>query len=282
LQSFILPAYAKINLALDVLGKRDDGYHEIKTVFQSIALADWLRFTPSPSKDIILKVVGGAPLKTEENLVYKAAHLLRRQRGFPGVKITLFKIIPSAAGLGGGSSDAASTLLGLNYLFNLGFTSYHLMEMGSFLGMDVPFFFLGGTALGSGRGEKLSLLPHLPPTWLVLIKPSFGIRTAFIYQNLVQEERKPSLIDEIIYFLEEGKAKEVWRLGFNALEKTVEKYFDEVSAIKKEASARGALKTFVTGSGPTVCAVVENLSAAQKLAREMKNNQRRVIITHTI
>lgn len=282
MQSFILPAYAKINLALDILNKRNDGYHELKTILQSIALCDWLSFTPLPSTDIILSVAGGPPLKMEDNLAYKAAQLLRRRKYFPGVKIALFKNIPSAAGLGGGSSDAASTLLGLNYLFNLGFTPYHLMELGSLLGMDVPFFLVGGTALGRGRGDKLTLLSHLPLTWLVLIKPPFGISTAFIYQNLTLTELEHGQIEKMVYCLEKDKRDDLWQLSFNALEKTVEKFFEEVGEIKKEAMEAGAKKAFVTGSGPTVCAVVESLNAAQELARKMKDGQRRVMITHTI
>ena len=165
-----LKAPAKLNLTLEVLGKREDGYHEITSIMQTVGLFDVLHFEQAGHIELSCTA---RELQFEDNLVLKAARALKQASGYAGgVRIDLEKQIPWAAGLGGGSSDAAATLLGLNRLWSLGMTPDKLAEIAACLGSDVPFFVYGGTCLTEGRGERLTRLPDIPGTWFVLLKPS--------------------------------------------------------------------------------------------------------------
>lgn len=187
-------AYAKINLGLKVLGRREDGYHEIQTVMQSISLADELLLEPG-GRGLALEVEPELGLPAEENLVYRAARLILDRAGCSeGVHIRLLKRIPVGAGLGGASSDGAATLLGLNELFRLGFGKEELKALGSELGSDVPFFFEGGLCRAEGRGEALTRLP--PPllgSFIVLLKPPCSLRTADVYAEFDRTGKIPSI-----------------------------------------------------------------------------------------
>ena len=183
--SLTLQAYAKINLTLEVLAKRPDGYHEISTILQTISLADTLTFEPSANLDFRCDV---SSLKTPDNLVLKAARLLQETTGSnKGAIINLTKRIPIAAGLGSGSTDAAATLVGLNQLWELNLSLDKLTEPAAKLGSDVAFFLYGGTALAKGRGEQITPLPPAPEHWLVLLKPAIKpvpSKTAQLYSRL--------------------------------------------------------------------------------------------------
>ena len=184
MQELRIRAHAKINLFLDVLYKRPDGYHEIETVFQSIGLSDEIILKKLP-KDIKIKCEHPQVPLDESNLAYRTAKLLFESSELSaGVEITIKKRIPISAGLGGGSADAAGVLVGLNQLFELGYEREQLMQLGAKLGADVPFCILGGTALGQGIGEILTPLPPIGRTWLVLVNPGFMVSTAWVYQNL--------------------------------------------------------------------------------------------------
>ncbi|MBM3242948.1 4-(cytidine 5'-diphospho)-2-C-methyl-D-erythritol kinase, partial [Candidatus Poribacteria bacterium] len=184
MQELRIQAYAKINLFLNVLHKRPDGYHEIETVFQSIGLSDDI-ILRKLSRDIKINCEHSQVPLDESNLAYKAAKLLLEASSLSeGVEITIKKQIPVAAGLGGGSADAAAVLVGLNQLFELGYEREQLMSLGVKLGADVPFCILGGTALGRGIGEILEPLPPLGRIWLTLVNPGFMVSTAWVYQNL--------------------------------------------------------------------------------------------------
>ena len=181
----ILKAYAKVNLVLEVLGRREDGYHEIASVMQTIGLYDVLTFEAAGEMEFSCSIPG---LQANDNLVFKAVHVLRQAMGAKmGARIVLEKEIPVAAGLGGGSSDAAAALKGLNRLWGLGLAAEKLAEIGAGIGSDVPFFIYGGTCLAQGRGEKITPLPDMRKAWFVLLKPGITVpanKTAMLYGML--------------------------------------------------------------------------------------------------
>src|SRR5882672_1733598 len=180
-----LPAFAKINLSLHVLGQRPDGYHEIDTVLQTISLHDTITLTVTESPEIVLSCDDRSLPTGADNLVYRAATALQaRFAPAKGVHIRLEKRIPVQAGLGGGSSDAAATLLGLRYLWNTTAPARELLNIASGLGADVPFFFFGGTARGTGIGKDLAPLPDAPDRFLVVLKPTASIPTSIAYKSL--------------------------------------------------------------------------------------------------
>ena len=179
-----LPSYAKINLKLDIVYKRTDGYHDIRTLLQKVSLRDEVCISTSPG-GIKVECDNRQVPADEDNLAYMAAHALLDQYGITnGVTIAIKKHIPIAAGLGGGSSNAASTLIGINQLFDLGVHSQELMRLGKDIGADVPFFIFGNTALGTGIGDRLEKIEMVPTLWLLLITPDIQISTAWAYKNV--------------------------------------------------------------------------------------------------
>ena len=185
MESIRLKARAKINLGLDVLRKREDGYHDVRMVMQTIGIYDRLIITRIPEEDIRIKSNLFFLPVNENNLIYKAAKLLKDSFGFAGgVEIDLNKFIPVSAGLAGGSTDAASTLFGLNRLFDLGLSTKELMELGVSIGADVPYCVMRGTALAEGIGEKLTALPPLPRCWILIAKPPINVSTKLVYESL--------------------------------------------------------------------------------------------------
>ncbi|MDK2820649.1 MAG: 4-diphosphocytidyl-2-C-methyl-D-erythritol kinase [Clostridia bacterium] len=280
-----VPAYGKINLTLRVLGRRTDGFHDLSTIFQSIALHDTL-ILKKHYKGIHLQI-SGAPLEADSsNLVYQAAALLQQRYGFPGVSITLKKEIPVAAGLAGGSSDAAATLLGLNYFFNLGLTSGQLAQIGIELGSDVPFCVIGGTALGRSRGEKLSLLPSPQRLWLVLVKPPFGVSTKDVYKGWDESPNHEiiSLNEEkqAIMALENKNRGQLLHSMGNCLEAVTCRIYPEVEDIKSRLLAEGAECAIMCGSGPTVYGVVPDKNTAYQIATRMKKIYPETFVSYTI
>lgn len=284
LEEITLRAYAKINLTLEVKGTRDDGYHEISTIFQSIALYDTV--TLQQREGIELEVKGMEGLQGPENLAWRAASLLQEKYYFKGVKIILEKNIPVAAGLGGGSSDAAAVLLGLNYLFDLGLTPGILTSLGERLGADVPFCVLGGTALGRGKGERLFILPPPPRLWLVIVRPSFAVSTREIYagwdagvndkvSGLPREE-------EAVEALYRGDRQALVASLGNVLEKVTCSLYPEVKMIKESLLACGAEKAVMCGSGPAVFGVAPNREEAERIAQRLKPKYPDTFVTHTI
>ena len=262
-------APAKINLTLDVGPRRADGYHDIRSVMQTIELHDTLTVTLAPAPGVHLTVAGGEAggvPADETNLVHKAAVRLQKVAaargvlpGQSGLQIALHKRIPSQAGLGGGSSDAAATLLAVNDLFGLRLSPAHLSEIGTALGADVPFFFSGGTALAEGVGEKITPLPPLDPNWpLVIVKPDAGVSTAAAYAALDAVLRQP------------GNATECWLNG----DQTVSNDFEavmlpahlEVAAahalLSSTAEADKSFKPLLCGSGAALFLRASALDAA--------------------
>ncbi|OIQ52975.1 4-(cytidine 5'-diphospho)-2-C-methyl-D-erythritol kinase [Neomoorella thermoacetica] len=280
-----LPAYGKINLTLKVLGRRSDGYHNLSTIFQSIALADRLTF--SRCREGIRLETSGLPVpQGPENLAYRAAARLQSRYGFPGVRITLKKQIPLAAGLAGGSADAAATLIGVNALFNLGLTPGQLAREGAALGSDVPFCVIGGTALGRGRGEELSLLPPLPTLWLVLVKPSFGVSTAAVYRGWDagpgQTPMEAPDEERALAAIRRGDRAGIMASLGNDLEAVTCRLYPEVMAIKMRLLAEGAERAVMCGSGPAVFGVAADGETARRIASRLQETYPETIVTRTL
>ena len=254
-------ALPKINLYLDVLGKRPDGYHDIRTVFQKISLGDDVTLDRIKSG---IEVACDNPLVpiNEGNLAHAAAKMLVSRYAIKdGIRITIKKRIPVAAGLGGGSSNAASTLAGINQLFVLGLSNKDLMPMARDLGADVPFFLFGSSAIGTGIGDKLQAVSIQPKLWYLLVTPDVQISTAWAYQNVTRGLTNgavnitiPSCIKTI---------SEIIAILYNDLEKVVLPRFPLLQDIKDELRNKGALGCLMSGSGSTLFALFEEPSAAR-------------------
>ncbi len=265
-------ARAKINLGLTVIGQRPDGYHEIESVMQQISLNDCLLFESLPGRNIVFECTD-PELGGSANLVCQAAALIKERTGkvLPGVRITLYKNIPVEAGLAGGSSDAACTLLGLNEFWQLGFSCTELSEMASRLGSDVPFCLRGGTALARGRGEKLEHLPVLPFFWVVLALPrKVKISTAEAYSSFDRSLLGKPDLKPLVEAVRCSNRKNIvgWLSGgfTNTLETADLPGSDLVRSLKIMLRKNGLQPVF-SGSGPTLFMMTENLSLARRIGR---------------
>ncbi|MFQ5829753.1 MAG: 4-(cytidine 5'-diphospho)-2-C-methyl-D-erythritol kinase [Candidatus Methylomirabilia bacterium] len=265
----VLRTSAKVNLVLEVLGTRQDGYHELATVLQGIDLFD--RLILEKAEEITLRTRAEGLPTDERNLVVRAARLLQEASGVrSGARITLDKHIPVAAGLGGGSSDAAATLWGLNRLWRLRWPVQRLREVASRLGSDIPFFFLGGRALATGRGEILQPLPATPGLALTLVNPRFPLSTREVYECVPSELKADgSQAKALIAALASGRAASVARSLYNSLESVVEAAHPMIGRIKAALLAAGALGAVMSGSGPTVLGVARSLDHASQIRRRV-------------
>ena len=265
MDSIRLKARAKINLGLDVLGKREDGYHEVRMVMQTIGIYDRLILTKIPEEEIrITSNLAFLPVN-ENNLIYKAIKLLKDEYHFPGgVSVDLNKFIPVAAGMAGGSTDAASTMFGVNRLFGLNLSMGKMMELGVRLGADVPYCILRGTALAEGIGEKLTHLPPAPSCYVLIAKPGIHVSTKFVYTNLkVNELESHPDIDGQIRAIRSGDLKKVAELCGNVLETVTIPAYPVIEEIKNVMKAGGALNACMSGSGPTVFGLFDEREKAQ-------------------
>jgi 4-diphosphocytidyl-2-C-methyl-D-erythritol kinase len=263
---------AKINLRLEILKKREDGYHEIRTILQKISLRDTLYFSLRREKGISIKADYPALPTGKSNLVYKAVQCMMKESGYRGgILVEIKKRIPLGAGLGGGSSNAATTLKAMDQLLNLKVSRKRLMEMGLEIGADVPFFFFGGAAVGSGIGERLRKI-ELPVLWFVLIYPNFEVSTRWAYQNFV-------LTNERIHFNLQKFTKTpegISRILLNHLEEVVSEKYPQIDNMKKILCSAGALAALMTGSGPTVYGIFsDGKSATEAYARIKELAKRR-------
>ena len=259
-------APAKINLVLDALHKREDGFHEVEMIMTMVDLADRLEMEPLARDQIIISSqVGYIPLDAK-NLAFQAAQLIKeRYQVKQGVYIHLDKKIPVAAGLAGGSSDAAATLRGLNRLWNLNISEHELCELGAELGSDVPFCVTGGTALATGRGERLQPISIPPQCWVVLAKPPINVSTADVYGKfrVNKVEQHPS-VQNMINALDSGSFTEMCDSLGNVLESVTLQLYPEVKQLKESMIRLGADGVLMSGSGPTVFGLV---SKEAKLSR---------------
>ena len=261
---------AKINLGLEVIRKRPDGYHDIRTLFQWIDLWDTLEFTPRGDGEISLQGNDESIPWDASNLVFRAARLLREQAGVnSGVHITVDKKIPAGRGLAGGSSNAAMTLYGLHRMWGLSLSGQKLAGLGSQLGADVPYFFTGGLCLGEERGDRITPLSDLPKMACVLALPPFPVSTAMIYRRLLPSALTSDDKDsKIVRFLEAGE------FGFleNRLEDTIFRFYPQLKDIKSLFRDQGAELSLVTGSGSAVFGLFPDREKAEQSLKEMRKH----------
>lgn len=268
-----LKALAKINLGLDVLGVRENGYHDVRMVMQTIYLYDNVRLECTDKPGIELACSLFYLPTGPENLAYRAADMLIQEFGITGgVKITLDKHIPVAAGMAGGSSDAAAVLFGMNRLFGLGLTKQELMERGVSLGADVPYCIMRGTALAEGIGEELNMLPAMPKCTVLIAKPPVSVSTKTVYEALDSASilSHPD-IDGLIDGLHAGSLSRIASCMGNVLEQVTIPMHPVIREIKEEMLEAGALGAMMSGSGPTVFGLFRDKAcarAAQEKIRE--------------
>lgn len=273
METLKLNAYAKINLGLDVIGRLPNGYHEVKMIMQSVGICDELTFEKQPSGITVTTDSGELPAD-ENNLIYRAAKLLLDTCAVKeGVRIHLTKRIPIAAGMAGGSTDAAATLKAVNQLFRFGKTKEELMELGVKIGADVPYCILGGTALAEGIGERLTPLPPMPNCHLLVAKPDINVSTKYVYTTL---DAAPILfhpdIDGMTAAIFAGDLTGITaRLG-NVLETVTVPAHPIISKIKEKFLELGSDGVLMSGSGPTVFGIFSDKTAAEKAYASMKQS----------
>jgi len=262
---------AKVNLRLEILRKREDGYHEIRTIFQKVSLYDRLHFFLNPRRGIQIEADHPNLPTGRKNLVYQAIlSMLERSNYSGGVRVVIEKKIPLGAGLGGGSSNAATTLKALNHLLHLNLKQAELMEMGAQLGADVPFFLLDGSAIGTGIGEKLKRMT-LPSFWYLLIYPNFEVSTRWAYQHSILTKTKYHINLRKLFEPPMG----ISDLLRNDLERGVSMKYPEIAFIKKLLLTSGAMGAMMTGSGPTVFGLFFREEEAAQAFQELKRRVRR-------
>lgn len=269
-----LKAYGKINLGLDVLRRRDDGYHEVRMIMQTVGIYDRI--------DLIYKETPGITVETnlyylpdnENNLVYKAAKLLMDEFHVQkGVHIRLRKYIPVAAGMAGGSSDAAAVLFGVNKMFSLGLTTEQLMDRGVKIGADVPYCVMRGTALSEGIGEILTPLPVPPQCQVLIAKPGISVSTKVVYESLDAMELKPEDhpdIDGMLAAIDRKNIHEIAGKFGNVLELVTAGKYPVIGEIEQVMKEEGAVNAMMSGSGPTVFGLFTNPQAAQNAYEKLR------------
>lgn len=269
-----LRAFAKINLGLDVIRRREDGYHDVRMIMQTIQMYDQLEMEKKGSKGIALTTNLSYIPVNENNLVYKAAKLLMEQYQIQeGVSIHLNKFIPVAAGMAGGSSDAAAALVGMNKLFRLGMSKKELMKVGVKIGADVPYCIMRGTALSEGIGEKLTALPSLPACYILIGKPGVSVSTKFVYTNLkLDEKTKHPDIDGMLDALQRQDLYGITDRMENVLESVTVPAYPVIQEIKDHMKAHGALNALMSGSGPTVFGIFDDKKKAEFACEKLKES----------
>lgn len=268
-----LKALGKINLGLDVLGKRPNGYHDVRMVMQTIYLYDQIIMEKKKEPGIEISTNLFYLPVNENNLAYRAARLLMDEFDIhTGVKISLTKHIPVAAGMAGGSSNAAAVLYGMNRMYGLGLSMEELMERGVTLGADVPYCIMRGTVLAEGIGEILTPLPAMPKCYVLIAKPPLSASTKTVYEKIDQEgiSRHPD-IDGILAGLDAGDLKKIAGSMGNVLEQVMLKEHPVLGQIKETMKEAGALNAMMSGSGPTVFGIYENRRTAKAAAEKLKH-----------
>ena len=270
-----LKALAKINSGLDVLGRRENGYHDVRMVMQSIYLYDEVKIAKKKEPGITLTTNLKFLPTGDGNIAYKAAQLLMDEFDLKeGVQITLNKHIPVAAGLAGGSSNAAAVLFGMNRLFGLRLTQQELMDRGVKLGADVPYCIMRGTVLAEGIGEILTPLPACPKCHVLIAKPPISVSTKLVYEKLDSHEieNHPDIDGIIDGLYDQDITKVASRMG-NVLEKVTIEEYPVIEQIKNVMKEQGALNAMMSGSGPTVFGLYETKEKARKAAAKIREKQ---------
>lgn len=269
-----LKALGKINLGLDVLGRRENGYHDVRMVMQTLYLYDQITIEKTEKQGIELSTNLFYLPVNENNLAYRAADLLMQEFGVEeGVKITLEKHIPVAAGMAGGSSNAAAVLYGINRMFSLGLSQEELMERGVKLGADVPYCIMRGTVLAEGIGEILTPLPAMPRCTVLVAKPPISVSTKLVYEKLDAHEIEDHPdIDGVLEGLERQDLKKIASSMGNVLEKVTVEEYPVIEKIKEMMKENGALNAMMSGSGPTVFGLYSDKRMAKAAAQKIKES----------
>lgn len=269
MNSITVKAYAKINLGLDVLRKRPDGYHDVSMIMQTLNLHDTINIKKTKFCSITIRSNLYYLPTDKRNLVYKAVELFCENHPIrSGLNIFINKRIPVAAGMAGGSADAAATLKGLNRLFQTGLSLEELMKLGVRLGADVPYCLLMGTALSEGIGEVLSPLVPMPDCYILLVKPDISVSTKYVYENLrLDEDIKHPDIPALLEALKENNIYKLAPLMENILESVTIKEYPIINKIKAKMMDKEALTALMSGSGPTVFGIFDNQPKAEKAYR---------------
>lgn len=269
MDSYQIKAYAKINLGLDVVGRMSNGYHEVRMVMQTVGVYDELELTRGGEGIRLTSDNNSIPLN-KDNLIYKAAEIMKDEYHIrEGIQIHLKKKIPIAAGMAGGSSDAAAVFKGINRMFDLGCSLKELFSLGVRVGADVPYCILGGTALAEGIGEKLTALTPAPECYVLIAKPDINVSTRYVYEHLDEEgiEFHPD-IDGMVKSIEESSLQGILDRMGNVLENVTAAKYPIIGRLKNEMKKLGALNALMSGSGPTVFGIfIDEGEAAQAYER---------------
>lgn len=272
MEKIVCKAMAKVNLGLDVLRRRQDGYHEVRMIMQSVDLYDVLTFEKTEAAGIVIRTNKKNIPTDQRNLIYKAADLLMQKYSITdGLCVTLEKRIPMAAGMAGGSTDAAAVFVAMNELFSLHMTQESMCELAVTIGADVPYCIVGGTVLAEGIGEKLTKLADAPACTLLIAKPSVGVSTKYVYENLHADKiRQHPDVDGMLTAIYEddldGVAK---RLG-NVLETVTVKAYPVIEKLKSWMIEHGAVNALMSGSGPTVFGIYKEAQEAQRACEQLR------------
>ena len=280
--ALVVRAYAKLNLTLEVLGRRPDGYHEITSVLQTVSLADVLSFMPAPT--LSLRCSDPA-LASEDNLALRTAQLLRETTGCTrGAEITLEKHIPTASGLGGGSTDAAATLWALDRLWDLRLPTAQISALAARLGSDAPFFLQGGTVLAEGRGEKVTQLPQAPDAWFLVVRPPLQIptKTTTLYGMLGQRHwTKGKATKQLVKALKRGEAIREAYL-YNTFDAVAPSAYPAIGRWRRLLLEASPSRPHLTGSGPALYIPVESREHGRAVAGRLPQGEAEIHVVHTV
>lgn len=270
-----LKAYGKINLGLDVIRKRPDGYHDLDMIMQMVDVYDDVIIEKKAGEEIVVKADAAVLSNGKDNLAYMAAKMLFDEFGIKsGVEITIHKRIPIAGGMAGGSSDCATTLIGINEMFNLGLSKQQLMERGVKLGADVPYCVLGGTAIARGIGEFLTPLPTPPQCHVIIAKPPISVSTAYVYGHIRPDEitKRPD-IEQMTLAIKEQDLNKLSDLLYNVMEEVTVSEYPVIEKLKSIMLENGALNSIMSGSGPTVFGLFDDREKAQAAMRALDSKE---------
>lgn len=270
-----LKAYGKINLGLDVIRKRPDGYHDLDMIMQMVDVYDDIIIEKKAGEEIVVKADAAVLSNGKDNLAYMAAKMLFDEFGIKsGVEITIHKRIPIAGGMAGGSSDCATTLIGINEMFNLGLSKQQLMERGVKLGADVPYCVLGGTAIARGIGEVLTPLPTPPQCHVIIAKPPISVSTAYVYGHIRPDEitKRPD-IEQMTLAIKEQDLNKLSDLLYNVMEEVTVSEYPVIEKLKSIMLEKGALNSIMSGSGTTVFGLFDDREKAQAAMKALDSKE---------
>ena len=270
-----LKAYGKINLGLDVIRKRPDGYHDLDMIMQMVDVYDDVIIEKKAGEEIVVKADAAVLSNGKDNLAYMATKMLFDEFGIKsGVEITIHKRIPIAGGMAGGSSDCATTLIGINEMFNLGLSKQQLMERGVKLGADVPYCVLGGTAIARGIGEVLTPLPTPPQCHVIIANPPISVSTAYVYGHIRPDEitKRPD-IEQMTLAIKEQDLNKLSDLLYNVMEEVTVSEYPVIEKLKSIMLENGALNSIMSGSGPTVFGLFDDRKKAQAAMKALDSKE---------